>query len=182
MISSSVWRNRRASRGLARLADQPAHEIRLMRGAAAPAEGGDVHRHRLAVELDRFLDRLGRERQPPCWKAKPSMNMLAPSELPNSAVAVRVASKKCALLVAGSLADRLLQPLDRQREIGRTGEIAGHDLGGVGDEDRVALAHRGQHLLGAGHDEVAAEHQVGLAGRHADGVDIVRAFARCGHG
>ncbi len=31
-----------------------------------------------------------------------------------------------------------------------------------------------KHLLGAGHDEVAAEHEVGLAGRDADRVDLVR--------
>ena len=30
-----------------------------------------------------------------------------------------------------------------------------------------------QHLLGAGDDEVAAEHEVGLAGRDADGVDVL---------
>ena len=34
---------------------------RVDRGAAAPAEGGDVHRDRVAVELDRPLDR-GRRR------------------------------------------------------------------------------------------------------------------------
>ena len=49
---------RRAGR-LARLADEAAHEIRLMRRATAPAERGDVHRHRLAIQIDRLLDRLG---------------------------------------------------------------------------------------------------------------------------
>ena len=68
------------------------------------------------------------------------MNMLAPSELPNSAAAVARRVDEMRALVAGRFADRLLQPLDRQREIGRAGEIAGHDLGRVGDEDRVVLA------------------------------------------
>ena len=33
--------------------------------------------------------------------------------------------------------------------------------------------HRAQHLLVAGHHDVAAEHEVGAAGRDADGVDVL---------
>ena len=33
--------------------------------------------------------------------------------------------------------------------------------------------HRGEHLLVAGHDDVAAEHEIGAARRDADGVDVL---------
>ncbi len=36
-------------------------------GAAAPAEGGEVHRHGGAVQLDGALDRFVRERDQPFW-------------------------------------------------------------------------------------------------------------------
>ena len=40
-------------------------------------------------------------------------------------------------------------------------------------DHRGAGLHRRQHLLVAGHDDVAAEHQIGAAGRDADGVDVL---------
>ena len=99
--------------------------------------------------------------------------MLAPIELPSSAVASRVASTKWRLLGAGRGPDRALQPLGRQREVGIAGEVAGQDLGGV-DHHRGAAELRGrQHLLVADHHHVAAEHEVALARRDADGVDVL---------
>src|SRR5262249_47597358 len=61
----------------------------------------------------------------------------------------------------------------RQREIGVAGEIAGQELGGVDHHLGHAVLDRGEHLLVAGHYDVAAEHQLGAAGRDADGVDVL---------
>ena len=72
----------------------------------------------------------------------------------------------------GRAGDRALEPLGRQREVGVAGEVARQELRGV-DDHRGAGLHRRQHLLVAGHHDVAAEHQVGAAGRDADGVDVL---------
>ena len=61
----------------------------------------------------------------------------------------------------GRGADRALEPLGRQREVGVAGEIAGQDLGGVDHHRGRAGLHGGQHLLVAGDHDVAAEHEIG---------------------
>ena len=38
----------------------------------------------------------------------------------------------------------------------------------------LAVLDRGEHLLVAGHHDVAAEHEIGAAGRNPDGVDVLR--------
>jgi hypothetical protein len=74
-------------------------------------------------------------------------------------------------------ADRALQPLGRQREVGIAGEIARQNLGGV-DHHRGAAELRGRKdLLVADHHHVAAEHEVAFAGRDADGVDVLGLLA-----
>ncbi len=67
-------------------------------------------------------------------------------------------------------------PSGRQRKIRIAGEIAGIDFGRVDDNAGLVLAHRGEHLLRAGDDEIAAEHQIGFAGGDADRVNIARAW------
>ena len=101
------------------------------------------------------------------------MKMLAPSEEPNSAVASREASTKWVCCRARRGRDRALEALGRQREIGIAGEVARQELGGVDDHRGLAGLHRRQHLLVAGDDDVAAEHEVGAARRDADGVDVL---------
>ena len=88
------------------------------------------------------------------------MNMLAAIALPRSAVAIAVASTKDDAVRARRRLDRALEALGRQREIGVAGEVARHHLGGVHHERRLPLLHGGQHLLGAGDDEIAAEHEM----------------------
>src|SRR5690606_8168805 len=66
-------------------------------------------------------------------------------------------------LLAGGAQDRLLEPFNRQREIGGAGKIARHHFSGVGEEESMAFANRTQHLAGAGHDEIATENEVRLA-------------------
>ena len=81
---------------------------------------------------------------------------------------------KCVLLRCRPPAgDRALEPLGRQREVGVAGEVARQELRRVDDHRGLAGLHRRQHLLVAGHDDVAAEHQIGAAGRDADGVDVL---------
>ena len=101
------------------------------------------------------------------------MNMLAPSELPNSAAAVRVASKKCAR--SSPAASRIAffsrstgseKSAERAKSPGMISAVLATKMVWFSPD-------RSEHLLGAGHHEVAAEHQIGLAGRDADGVDLV---------
>ena len=100
--------------------------------------------------------------------------MLAPTELPSSAFASRVASMKWHFSLARGRHDRALEPLGRQREVGVAGEVAGQEFGEIDDHVGQAGLHGGQHLLAAGHHDVAAEHEFGAAGRNADGVDVLR--------
>ncbi len=108
--------------------------------------------------------------------------MLAPIDWPNSALAMRVGIDEMRFVVAGIGDDGALEPLGRQREVGVAGEFAGQEFGGVDDHPGGAVLDRGQHLAGAGDDDVAAEHEIGAAGRDADGVDVRPASRRCGCG
>jgi hypothetical protein len=70
--------------------------------------------------------------------------------------------------------DRALEPLGGEREVGIAGEIARKELGGVDHHVGLAAQDRGQHFAVAGHHDVAAEHELGAAGRDPDGVDVLR--------
>ena len=100
--------------------------------------------------------------------------MLAPIELPSSAVARRVASTKWLRSRAGSARDRALDPFGRQGEIGVAGEVAGQEFGGVDDHAGIARLDRAQNALVAGDDNIAAQHQIGAGRGDADGVNVVR--------
>ena len=100
--------------------------------------------------------------------------MLAPMELPSSAVASRLASTKWLCPGPAARGDGALEPLGRQRIVGVAGEIAGQEFGGIDHDAGVPRLDGAQHLLVADHDAVAAEHQIGAAGGDADGVDFLR--------
>ena len=104
------------------------------------------------------------------------MNMLAAMELPSSVVAIVLASTKLTWSEPAAADDGALDARGGQREIGVAGEIARQELGGVDDETGRAAAHGGEHLLGAGDDEVAAEHEIGIARRDPDRVDVLLAL------
>ena len=102
------------------------------------------------------------------------MNMLAPIDWPSSAVASADALTKWVLRGPGERGDRALEPLRRQREFRIARELAGQHLGEIDDHRGGARLDRGEHLLVAGDDDVAAEHEFGGARRDADGVDVLR--------
>ena len=77
--------------------------------------------------------------------------------------------------LARRLANGFLDAGGGQGKIGVAGEVAGIGLRHVHDHAGMAVAHGGQHLLHAGDHEVAAQHQISLPRRDADGVDILRA-------
>ncbi len=74
---------------------------------------------------------------------------------------------------AGRVTDRALEALGRQREIRVAREVARHEFRGVDDQPRAAVLDRGEHLLGADHDDIAAEHQIGALRRDTDGVNVI---------
>ena len=107
--------------------------------------------------------------------------MLAPIDCPNSAVVKRVASMKCVIVAAGIGDDGALEPLARQREIGIAGELAGQEFVGVDDHFGRAMLDRGEHLAGAGDNDIAAEHEIGAAGGDADGVNVFGLVRQSGY-
>ena len=182
MTSSRVCGDRIGA-AACRLSDQAAHEIRLVRGAAAPAEGRNVHGDGFAVEFDRLFDRLRRQRQTamlegeaehehvgaeriaekcrqPCaWRRRN-----APSRRPppcgSPSSAVRPGAKRSA---------------ERANSPGMISAVLATKM-------RVVFAHGGEHLPGARHDEVAAEDQVRLSRPKRGSRGCRRASWRCGHG
>ena len=100
--------------------------------------------------------------------------MLAPMELPSSAVASRLASMKWLRVALAAPAMARLSRSVGSEIVGVAGEVAGQEFGGVDDHARIARLDRAQHLLVADHDDVAAEHQIGAGRGDADGVDVVR--------
>ena len=70
-----------------------------------------------------------------------------------------------------------LDALTRQREIGVAGEVAGIDFRRVHEHAGLVFLDRRQHLLGARDDEIAAEHEIGLARGDADRMHVLRRIA-----
>ena len=153
------------------------NRLRIMRRAAAPAERREVHRHRFAIQFDGFLKRCGRQRQAAGLKREAEHEHVRRDGIAKQRHGQRIGIDEADIFRAGGLGDGALDALHRQREIRVAGEVAGHDLRRVDHHLRRALAHRGEHLLGAGDNQVAAQHQACRASRNADGFDILR---RCG--
>ena len=147
---------------------------RIDRGAAAVAEGGDVHRHRLAVHLDRLLDRLGRQRQGAELIGVAEHEHVGADRIAEQrgGQAVRHRRNGCCSRPAWPVIARLSRSVGSEKSAlrvkspGRNSAVLTTTLG-------VARLDRAQHLLAADDDDVAAEHQVGAAGGDADGVDVV---------
>ena len=100
------------------------------------------------------------------------MNIFAAMELPSSAVAIPVASMKLTPSPAASRIARLMRS-GVERKIRIVREVARKNFRRVDDKSCLVAAHGGEHFLGAGDDEVAAEHQIGFAGGDSDGVNIL---------
>src|ERR1700730_10039266 len=77
----------------------------------------------------------------------------------------------------GGLAYRPFDALRVERKIGIMSKIAGEIFRRVHDNSSLVLAHGGEHLLRAGDDEIAAEHQISFAGGDPDRVNIIRSRA-----
>ena len=157
-------------RGLRRRLDRGRIDDR----AAAPAERRLVHGHRLAVERDRFLDRGRRQRDRAELIGIADEENVGADRIAEQRVRKPRGVDEMALIAAGGGHERALEPLGRQREIGIACEVAGQEFGEIDDHLGEAGLRRRQHLLAAGHHDVAAEHELGAAGRHADGVDVLR--------
>ena len=100
--------------------------------------------------------------------------MLAPTVLPNSAVATRVASTKWVLSrPASATIARLSRSVGSEKSALRV-KSPGRNSAVLITISVLPVLDRGQHLLVAGDHDVAAEHEIGAAGRDADGVDVLR--------
>ena len=157
------------SRGGARL-----DRSRIVRGAPPPQEGAPVHVDSDAVQLDCPVDRRRRDRQQALLIGDADHEQIGRDGVAEQRGGqARALDDRCP--VAGRLPDRALQRLGRQAEVGVAGEVAGHHL--VRVDHRVALVgrQREERLLAAGDHQIAAQQQLGAAGRDAHCLDVVRA-------
>ena len=108
------------------------------------------------------------------------MNMLVAMASPMSAVARRLASRNQAASWPDRIDDLVLHGPGRELGVAEALQVAGarllghgaHELAGdrgvaVDHGPGAALLHLGQRLVADGHDDVAADHRVGLAGGDA---------------
>ena len=146
------------------------------RRATAPVEGRLVHRHRLAVELDRLLDRRGRQRHRSELIGVADEEHVGADRLAEQGGGNARGVDEMRVVAAGIGQDGPLQPLARQREIGVAGEFARQKFGGVDHHRGGAVLDGGEHLARAGDHDVAAEHEIGAAGGDADRVNFFRIF------
>ncbi len=150
------------------------HRRQVDRRQPAPREGGLVHLHRGAVELDRAHQRFQRQRHQPALPGVAEHEQVA---------ADRVAEQRGRDM--GRVDLRRRRAAERgadggddvargELHVGARGERARHRLVGVEHDLGAAGADLRQRPVVVDHDHVAAQHQVGLAGGDAHGVDLRR--------
>ncbi len=153
--------------------------LQIDRRAASPQE-------RLLVGIDGYA-RSARSRagsRPACsgikpfWKAKPSMNRLVAIESPSRAVAMRVASMKCARPPTDSLISARISSTGNCQS-GFWANWPGGCWCSVDHRHRAPGARLGDGIVRARGQHVAAENQVGFAGGDALGADAGRRARRC---
>ena len=156
------------------LAHQRGDALRLGGGAAAEREGIEVHGDGFAVEADGLLDGRGGQRHVTLLERIAEHEHVGRDGVAEDRRRHRGGVHEGDAVAAGRRQDGAPDALGRQREIGIAGEVAGQDLGRVDDKRRAPLLDGGEHPLGAGDDEIAAEDEMRRAGGDADGVDVVR--------
>ena len=142
--------------------------LRVVRGAASPVESRQIHFYGLTVQLDRAgdgIERQGHAARLPRMAEHDHVGGDGVGEQSLGGVG-RVEEERTPL--AARCLDRFAQFASRQGVVGASGEIAGHHFGGVGD-DEGAIVDRFQNLLGARHNEIAAQDQIGPARRDPNG-------------
>ena len=150
------------------------HALRIDRMTAAPAEGGDVHLHGRAVELDGALDGLGAHRHQAALVGGAQHEQVGGDGV--AAQGQRQAARVHLLHVALAQGahDGLDQRVAGELQIRVLREGARHDLLRVHDGAGGALARHGQGVAGRGHHQVAADQRIGPAGGHAHGGNRLR--------
>src|SRR5262249_335426 len=142
-------------------------------GAAAPAKRRAVHGDCLAVELYGALDRRGGERDGAELISGPDAENICPDRLAEQRCRYPRRIDEVCVLASGIRDNGALEPLAGQREVGIAGEFAWQKLVGIDDHLRGAVLYRRQHFARTGHNDVAAEHEIGAAGGHANGMDVL---------
>ncbi|CUJ49355.1 Uncharacterised protein [Achromobacter xylosoxidans] len=146
----------------------------VMRGAAPPGEGRQVVGHLLAVQLDGAQQRLARQRQPALLVGVAHHQRIGIDGVAQQPHRQRRRIHRVQVVLAAGGLQVGRQVGARQRPVGVGHERRGRR--GVAIEQRARAARpQPRHGVGAGgHHQVAGQHQVGLAHRHAGVHQVVR--------
>ncbi len=125
-------------------------------GAAAPAEGGEVHRHSGAVQLDGALDRLMGEGDQALLIGVAQDEHVGGDRIAHQRRGDAGRVEELDRIGAGRGFDRELQGVGREGEVGMAGELAGDGLVRVDDGARDAGLEARQRVGAGADDQVAA--------------------------
>ena len=160
---------------------QHLHRIRIMGGHAPQAKSPAVQLDRDMIELDRPLDRLGRE-----WQQAFLIGIADHEEIGADGIAEKRSRQPIGLdegdAAAGGFLDGGSKGVARHGEVGIAGEFAGDRLIVVGDDMTVFGIEGRKRRVAACDHQIAAQDQLGTAGRDPGGLDIVRGSWRCADG
>ena len=98
----------------------------VVRGAAAPEEGAAVEVDLDAVDLDRALDGLARQRDQALLPSIADQEQVGADGVADQGAGEPAGVEEAGHGRAGGVEDRLAQPVGGKGEVGGAGEVAGH--------------------------------------------------------
>ena len=158
-------------RGLRR--DEPLDGLQVDGGTTAPQERGLVHLHGGAVQLDRLVQRVGRDRHEAALHRVAEHEHVGRDRVAHQRRRDARRAHELRVLGTDGVTDRVAQRFARELEVRVASEVARHLLVRVRDDLRSG-AGRVHRLLAGRDDEVAAEHEVRAAGTEPHRLDVVR--------
>ena len=136
----------------------------IVRGAAAPAEGTEIHLDGSAVQLDRLLERFEADRDQALLPGIAQHEEVGGDRIAHQAGGDVRRVEEVAGIRAGRRFDRELQRVGREGEIGMTREFAGDGLVRVDDGAAVAGLELAERSGAGADDKIAAQQDVRATG------------------
>ncbi len=139
----------------------------------APAERLLVQLCGDAVDADGLLDGLGRQRQQPLLIGKAQQEQVGGNAIAQQPSGQVGRVDEMGLFGANRIHQRFAHGLARHLSIGVAGEFGGRRFVAVDHCMADLIVEAGQRIFAGSHHQIAAQQQVGFAGRDTHGVDVV---------
>ena len=156
------------------VAEHLVHGGAVVGGEPPPAEHAQVGLYGGAVEFDRPLQRVRRDRNQPPLVGETQQKGVGADGVPHQPQRQPGGVDELGALGAAQVGDAVAQRIARDAQVRVTGKGAGHLLVGVDQRAGAARLDQRQHLGAGAGDQVGAEDQVGMTGPEAGDVERLR--------